>query len=49
MWAYCNTERGKLQLKKVPTPKPGKGQVLVKVKYASVNPSDIYMMAGLYD
>lgn len=37
-----------LELKEIPTPKPGKGEVLVKVKAAGVNPYDTYMRAGTY-
>jgi NADPH:quinone reductase len=37
-----------LKLDEVPTPKPGAGQVLVKVHAAGVNPYDTYMRAGLY-
>lgn len=37
-----------LKLDEVPTPKPGTGQVLVKVHAAGVNPYDTYMRAGLY-
>jgi NADPH2:quinone reductase len=37
-----------LELKEIETPKPGKGEVLVKVKAAGVNPYDTYMRAGTY-
>ena len=37
-----------LELKEIPTPKPGRGEVLVKVKAAGVNPYDSYMRAGTY-
>jgi NADPH2:quinone reductase len=37
-----------LQLQEIPTPKPGKGEVLVRVKAAGVNPYDTYMRAGTY-
>lgn len=30
-------------------PKPAKGEVLIKVMSAPVNPSDIYKMKGMYD
>ncbi len=37
-----------LQFEEIPTPKPGKGEVLVRVKAAGVNPYDTYMRAGTY-
>ena len=37
-----------LKLEEVPTPKPGNGQVLVRVHGAGVNPYDTYMRAGTY-
>ena len=38
----------KLQLEDVPNPKPGPGQVVVKIEAAGVNPVDVYMRAGTY-
>ncbi|MCY0094871.1 alcohol dehydrogenase catalytic domain-containing protein [Hoeflea ulvae] len=32
----------------LPVPKPGPGQVLVKIRMASVNPSDLYFIKGEY-
>ena len=37
-----------LKLEEIPTPKPGAGQVLVRLHAAGVNPYDTYMRAGTY-
>jgi NADPH:quinone reductase len=37
-----------LKLEEIPTPKPGPGQVLVRIHAAGVNPYDTYMRAGTY-
>ncbi len=37
-----------LELGSLPVPKPGRGQVLVRVRMASINPSDLYFIKGEY-
>jgi NADPH2:quinone reductase len=37
-----------LKLEEVPTPRPGAGQVLVRIHAAGVNPYDTYMRSGTY-
>jgi NADPH:quinone reductase len=37
-----------LELHEIPTPKPGQGQILVRVHAAGVNPYDTYMRNGTY-
>jgi NADPH:quinone reductase len=37
-----------MKLEEIPTPKPGAGQVLVRIHAAGVNPYDTYMRAGTY-
>jgi len=37
-----------MRLEEVPDPKPGQGQVLVRVKAAGVNPADTYVRSGAY-
>lgn len=37
-----------MRLEEVPTPKPGPGQVLVKIRAGGVNPYDTYMRSGNY-
>ena len=50
MEAAYLTEKGegKLEFGILERPKPGKGQVLIKVESAPLNPSDIYCMEGKY-
>lgn len=40
--------KDKLEYGDVPKPKPGKGQVLIKVEACPINPSDMYAMEGKY-
>jgi NADPH2:quinone reductase len=37
-----------LKLEDIPTPKPGPGQVLVRIETAGVNPVDAYIRSGVY-
>jgi NADPH2:quinone reductase len=37
-----------MKLEEIPTPKPGAGQVLVRIRAAGVNPADTYMRSGAY-
>jgi len=48
-WAFVQTEKGKVQVKKIPVPVPESGEVLIKVEAAPVNPSDLYCLQGQYD
>jgi NADPH:quinone reductase-like Zn-dependent oxidoreductase len=37
-----------LQVKEMPLPEPGKGEVRIRVKTANINPSDIMFIRGMY-
>ena len=39
---------GKLFIEEVDIPKPGKGQVLVKMEFSSINPSDLSLLQGTF-
>jgi len=38
----------KLRLGEVPDPEPGSGQVLLKLKFAALNPADAFLSQGMY-
>lgn len=49
MWAVQQHEAsGKLIYEEVATPTPGKGEVLVKMEFAPINPSDLSFLQGTY-
>ena len=49
MWAVQQHEAsGKLIYKEVATPIPSKGEVLVKMEYTPINPSDLSFLQGTY-
>jgi NADPH:quinone reductase len=37
-----------LQLEEIPVPEPGKGEALIKLEYASLNPADRFLVEGKY-
>jgi NADPH:quinone reductase len=44
---FMNTKTGQLYAKQVPLPKPGKGEVLIKMAAAPVNPSDLVRLRNM--
>jgi NADPH2:quinone reductase len=46
MDAYDGVE--KMQLREVPDPQPGPGQILMKVKFAALNPADAFLAKAMY-
>ena len=38
----------KLRLGEVPDPRPGPGEVLVRIRYAALNPADAFLSQGMY-
>jgi len=49
MWAVQQHKAsGKLIYEEVATPTPGKGEVLVKMEYTPINPSDLSFLQGTY-
>lgn len=49
MLAIQTTAKGKVELCKVPVPVPKRGEMLVKVKYAPINPSDVYCAMDVFN
>jgi NADPH:quinone reductase-like Zn-dependent oxidoreductase len=47
-WAVQVYGEGKWEIEKIPVPRPGPGEVLVKIECAPVNPSDTYFIRGMY-
>ena len=39
---------GKLRLAEVANPEPGPGEVLLRVRYAALNPADAFLAQGMY-
>src|SRR5690348_11791187 len=37
-----------LRMSEVPDPEPGPGQILVRVKFAALNPADAFLARGMY-
>ncbi|CDW84327.1 zinc-binding dehydrogenase family protein [Stylonychia lemnae] len=40
---------GTFQIEEIEVPRPGPGQVLIKVECAPINPSDIFFLKGIYE
>ncbi len=38
----------KMRLAEVEAPKPGPGEVLLRVRYAALNPADAFLSRGMY-
>lgn len=38
----------KMQLREVPDPQPGPGQILIRVKFAALNPADAFLARAMY-
>lgn len=47
-WAITCPVEGKIQIKKIPVPQPGPGEVLIKCFASPLNPSDLGLMSGIY-
>lgn len=48
-WALRVQTGGGFVVEQIDVPRPGPGQVLVKVECAPINPSDTYFMKGMYE
>lgn len=48
MRALMLTDRGRLEVQEVPVPRPGPGQMLVRMAASPVNPSDLMTVKGEY-
>ncbi|GBG26671.1 Enoyl-acyl-carrier-protein reductase, mitochondrial [Hondaea fermentalgiana] len=49
MWAMQATEKGKIELRRVPVPTPKEGEMLIKVQYSPLNPSDAHCAMDDFD
>ena len=48
MKALFRIAHGKIELRQIPIPEPKNGEVLVKMIYSPINPSDFLFSNGLY-